>query len=173
MRSELIFSLWSHLPWMWWRLYSSEEKHWLAIRSASPVIESICSASDGKRKQLKVLVCRLNTYLCSHLNQSFWCTPHRNTPHPSNPYIMFCYCLSHAEFVFDFIHRLLCLSATGDQRQETIPAGSSAPSSQKDHPQTRAHRGAEAGDQGGLWTVWHRWVWIHWCQGAQSKWNIK
>lgn len=57
----------------------------------------------------------------------------------------------------------------GDQCQEAIPAGSCATSSQKDNPQTRADRGAEAGDQGGLWALWHWWIWIHWRQGAQGK----
>lgn len=38
----------------------------------------------------------------------------------------------------------------GNQRQETIPAGSSATSSQEDDPQTGTDRGTEAGDQGGL-----------------------
>lgn len=74
---------------MRWRLYSSEEKHWLAIRSASPVIESICSASDGKRKPLKVLVCRLNTDLCSHLNQSFLMHPTQKHPTPQTHILCF------------------------------------------------------------------------------------
>lgn len=103
-------------------------------------------------------------------------TAHTNTPQPSSPSPCLSQNrlhLSHPEFVFHFIHCLLCLSVSGNQRQETVPAGSSAPSSQEDHSQTRAHRGAEAGDQGGLWTVWHGRVWIHWCQGAQGKLNRK
>lgn len=65
------------------------------------------------------------------------------------------------------------MSTSGHQRQKTIPAGSSAPSPQEDHPQTRADGGAEAGDQGGLWTVWHRRLWIHWCQGAEGRLHLK
>lgn len=38
----------------------------------------------------------------------------------------------------------------GNRCQETIPAGSGAPSSQEDSPQARADGGTEAGDPGGL-----------------------
>lgn len=71
--------------------------------------------------------------------------------------------------IFLFKPPLLPVYLPGDQCQETIPAGSCATSSQEDHPQTGADRGAEAGDQGGLWTIWHRWIWIYRCQGAQGK----
>ncbi len=64
---------------------------------------------------------------------------------------------------------LFPVSLLGDECQETIPAGSCASSSQEDNPQTRADRGAEAGDQGGLWAVRHGWIRIHRCQGAQGK----
>lgn len=68
-----------------------------------------------------------------------------------------------------FISFSSCEIQTGNQCQEAIPTGSGAPSSQEDNSQARADWGAEAGDQGGLWAVWHRWLWTHRCEGAQGK----
>lgn len=101
--------------------------------------------------------------------------PSQPPPPEKNPLSVWChnqYFIA-ACYIWIFISLSPSVCLQGDQRQETIPAGSGATSSQEDDPQTRADRGAEAGDQGGLWAVWHGWIWFHRCQGAQSKRNLQ
>lgn len=104
--------LWSHHhPWMRWRLYSSEEntdwlldKHRLSLKASDQ--RAMVRESDAK-----ILVRRLKTDLCSHLNQWFWCTrspAHTPTSNPSSCLCQSMSCLSHAEFYISLYP--LCLS---------------------------------------------------------------